>query len=453
MLTPEGTAPPSARRARGRPAPVTGTLPPAGEALPPTFTLRLPTEALERLDTLSRHAVSAILRVAHRIVHGAPGFPPLEALGLARGHARLLRHRLPEEPRDLLVIGRLDVTTDGQRFVTYELNGDQPGGLEYVSLLEDGLYWPDGAALPPRSPYGPYLEAALSYYRRQTGRDQPEGVLLLGNRYHLATRLRRALESFFDAPVRYSELGQRCGFDGTRLLHCAHGRRRQAVDLVLRSPRVNIYELTAVPLMAVRNAWLARRAVIVNPPHARVAGCKALLPLLGEPEIRRRAGLSDEEQQALDELVPEVIAVDEQTAVRLLSERSRWVLKAPLGGKGQQVYVGPALDDRTFNAVVSQALGNPGWTASAYHPPFHLPIVPDEPPRDPVTTPVSIDPYLVVSDQIRIAGRLCRAVLPETADPAELAHVKLNLLGRDTWVDADGVERQRRVGLGRVRPL
>ena len=419
--------------------------------LPPTFELRLPEAQLARLEALSGHAVSAIVRVAHQILRGAAGFPGLEALGLEREHVALLRRNLPVEARDILVLGRLDVTTDGEQFASYELNGDQPGGLEYVSLLEDGVAFPPGKGLRPGSPYGAYLEAMLAYFRRHTGRAHPEGVLLLGNRYHLLARLQEALERFFDAPVRCSQLGERCGFDGQRLLYGESAPDHQAVDLVVRSPRVNIYQLSSEPFGAVRDAWLAGRIVLVNPPHSRVAGCKALYPLLRDPSIRDRAGVTDSEADALDRLIPEVVPVDDQSFARIQAERPRWVIKAPLGGKGENVFLGPEQEDAAWSAIVARARRSPGWTASSFRPPFHLPVYVDAAPGSNPVVPVSVDPYVTVGDDFRVAAFLCRAVLPQTSDPAELEHVKLNLLGRNLYTDSQGAERTRVIGLGRVR--
>jgi hypothetical protein len=348
----------------------------------------------------------------------------------------------------VLVIGRLDVATDGERYVAYELNGDQPGGLEYVSLLQDGPL-SEGGPLPPTSPYRAYLDAATAYFYRHTGRERPEGVLLLANRYHLLAQLRQALARYFDCPVVVSQRGEGCRSDAKRLLADDAQGRPQPVDLVLRSPRVNIYELCDPELQAVRQAWELGRAVIVNPPHARVAGCKALLPVLARQDLLARAQVTGAEREAVTRLLPTVVRVGSWNRELLQRQQRRWVIKAPLGGKGDQVFLGPDTDDETWHAALGRACREPGWTASAFCPPFTHQVTLDATGRK-VRTPASTDPYVVSGDALSVAGILSRAVLPQTDDPAELQSVKLNLLGENTYHGTDGAIRHRIVGLGRV---
>ncbi|MFH2006166.1 MAG: hypothetical protein ABI333_06235 [bacterium] len=421
----------------------------APQTLPPTYRLTLPGPLLDALGDLSCRFVAALLKVAHQVVHQRRGFPTLAELGLAAPHIALLGAQLPAAPTDLLVIGRLDVVTNGTDYVAYELNGDQPGGLEYVSLVEDGLTLPADSSLAATSPYRCYLDAAIHHYQQRTGRSQPTGVLLLGNRYHLLTRLQEALTRFFSCPVLVSQQGEGCEFDGEHLLWRDPQGVARPVDLVLRSPRVNIYELCAEPFLPVRRAWESGAAVLVNPPHSRVAGCKALLPALRQEHLLDRADVTATEAEAVARLLPEVIRVTESQRALLQGQQERWVLKAPLGGKGDQVYIGPVTEPAVWEAVLDQALGAPGWTASAYHPPFDHQVTLDDSERT-VRTPASTDPYVVVGEQMAVAGILSRAVIPTTDDPAELRSVKLNLLGKNTYLGSDGVERSRTVGLGRI---
>lgn len=418
-------------------------------SLPPTFRVHLPPAQLQQLRQRSTGLVSLLAKLAHGVVHGRPGFPSLNELGLSPDHAGVLGRNLPERFDDVLVLGRLDVTTDGERMFSYELNADQPGGMEYVSLLESPVL-PAGA-LPAGSVYRPYLAAASDHFCRRSGRSQPEGVLLLANGYHLIERLHQALSRHFACPVHLRQAPADATFDGKRLSVRGPGGVAHAIDLVVRSPRVNIYELVSEPYAAVRAAWEREAAVIVNPPHSRVAGCKSLYAYLDDQLLLDRVDATAAEREAAVALVREVVPVMPHNAGELRRNAQAWVLKAPLGGKGSNVHLGPETDPTAWDTLVHRAITEPGWTAASFQPPYALPIEPDDRPGAHIASPTSIDPYVVMTTPPQVAGFLVRAVIPTRDDPAELANVKLNLLGTNRYRASDGTEHTRTIGLGAIR--
>lgn len=417
----------------------------------PAFTAQLSPAQLARLDQLSTDFVGALLTFSHRILQRDAAFPSLVELGLAPEHAELLYRKVPERWQDVLMIGRLDVNTDGEAFVSYELNGDQPGGLAMVAELWHGRKTPAPEA-PPCPEYRAYLSAAAGYYRVRSSRRDPAGILLLPNGYAQLAMEQRELAAYFGQPVHVATDLSRLRFDGRELGYQDEAGRRHVIDLVFRCPRVNIYQLVASDYAPIREAYLADAAVLVNPAHARVAGSKSLYGLLADPRRQDAAQLSDGQREAVLALLPQTIFVDESNVAQLRAERAQWVLKAALGGRGQRVWLGADTSDEAWAALL--AAREPGFTCQEFRPPYRLPIRVDGAPADErPSVPISIAPFVTGGESPGVAGYLVRAVIPVAGDRAELENVKLNLLGANDYVGDDGTLRHRVVGIGRLGSL
>ena len=430
-----------------------------------SFTVPLSAAAVGRLERLSAGLVEALMKVAYQVLLATPGFPSLAELGFTRPMRGLLQARRPADYRELLVIGRLDVSTDGQQHVSYELNGSQPGGMEYLELFahpELALLSSPGAragegrgeVLPSQFEvlYRCYAEAALERYAAERGREAPRGILLLGHGYHLLEVQHRALARQLGRKIFVAPDGRDCELEGNELFWRNAKGRRHRVDLVFRSPRASFEALLRRENTALRRAWRQGALTVVNPPHSKLVGWKPLAVCLGEERLLDLAGVSAAERTAIAALVPTTERVVPGQLSRFEEARCDWVLKGPRAGRGKLVWLGAETSAAQWREQLAYAAGQPGWICQRMQPPYSLRLRLHDEADTAIVAPASVDPYVVVGSRTRVPSFLCRGVIPATADPAEVANVKLNLLGANRYTDSAGVLRQRQIGFGFVAP-
>jgi hypothetical protein len=414
----------------------------------PSFEVRLPRASIAALASLSARCVTGLARLAWLVLRGGRGFPSLADLGFSRPAIALLQHRVPASPEEMLVIGRLDVTTDGTRHFSYELNGSQPGGIDYAEIFSAPRLWARREATG--SIYEAFVGDALYRYRREAAPREPLGILVLGHGYHQLNAMHASLERAFGRPVLVAEDARQCSFDGEHFYGPEENGRAAIVDLVLRSPRASFEQLLAPENRALRRAWRRGKVLLVNPPHAKVVGWKPLFALASRDTLCQRAGVTEAEWQALKTLASGVLPVNAHHASRFQEERELWVLKHPSRGRGALVWIGAETPPREWRARIAHAARGRGWICQRFHAPYVLEITIHDREATRLRAPVSVDPYVTLGAEVTVPGFLCRAVIPTRGDPAELERVKLNLMGENRYVGSDGAVHQRTVGFGQL---
>jgi uncharacterized circularly permuted ATP-grasp superfamily protein len=351
----------------------------------------------------------------------------------------------------MMVIGRLDVTTDGERYYTYECNGSQPGGMEFVELFAHPWFADAEAAAQIEQLYSHYVGNALHFFQQKTSRREPTGILLLRHHYHLCNTLHAMLERHLGRKVFMSEDGSDCSWDGQRLLFLDNQGKRHSIDLIFRSPRTTLEELMEGKNATLLKAWKKGKVVIVNPPHAKIVGWKTLYVYLKRRDLWPMSELTEAEITAIEQILPEISLVDEENVARLREHKDDWVLKYTLRGRGAMVWLGPELSQQTWDERVNRAVEHPGWICQRFHAPFSLPITLHDHARSQLVVPATVDPFVTIGESLSVPSCLCRAVIPVHGDAAELKNVKLNILGENIYKDPNGVSRERCIGFGYAR--
>lgn len=418
----------------------------------PSFTVYLPSETIDRYKRLGLRFVEGLTKVAYQVLRKHPSFPSLQELGFTPAKINFLQHNIPETYEDMMVLGRLDMTTDGTKFLTYEFNGSQPGGLEYAGFFAHPLFSTRGGGEHLLSLYRDYFHNTLAFFAKKSSRSQPRGILLLSHNYHLIDGLRESLEQQYGHRLFLSTDASTCSIQNRTLFFQDARGRKHPIDLVMRSPRASFERLLERENTVLRKAWREGHVVLVNPPHSKIVGWKTLYVYLQQEKLLDLAELTDEEREAIASILPPIIVVTPRTASACKTNKDEWVLKNTLRGRGTMVWLGPETAQKEWNILIDKAAHEKGWICQQFRPPFQLPIVVHDRYQTRVTVPITIDPYVSIGDIHTVPGFLCRAVIPTHQDEAELQNVKLNLLGQNQYVAADGSSRERTIGFGHLAP-
>lgn len=419
----------------------------------PSFTAYLPELTIQQYKTLGLRFVEGLSKLAYQILLGHPAFPSLQELGFSQSKIHFMQHNLPQNYKEMMVISRLDMSTDGTHFLTYECNGSQPGGLEYAAFFSHPLFTSLGGGESLQTLYHDYLHNSLAFYRNKTSRSEPQGILLLSNNYHLIHPLHAALELYLQRPVFLANNAASCLVEGkTFLFQDEHGRKHP-IDLVMRSPRASLEALLERENAVLRKAWRQGNVVIVNPPHAKIVGWKTLYVYLQQEKLLDLAEVTDEQRDAIAQILPPIEVVTQASKDRYLEHKDQWVLKNTLRGRGTMVWLGPELSQAEWNKRIERASGQKGWICQQFEAPFQLPIHLHDLHHSCVTVPITLDPYVTLGDIDSVTGFLCRAVIPTHGDLAELRNVKLNLLGRNQYQATNGSTQERIIGFGHLASL
>jgi hypothetical protein len=298
---------------------------------------------------------------------------------------------------------------------------------------------------------------ALELYRRKlrigAPREQPRGLLLVSYGFHFEALLRGALERFFGQEVRVSEDGSDCFQGGDVLMHRGPAGDAKPVDLVFRTSRVNFYELIDEKNVAMIEAWRRGAVVIANPPQSKVVGVKTIYAHLRDEALLRAAGVTEAERHAIDQLLPVTRLLDARSAPEVAAHPAGWVIKGPLGGRGQVVFLGPETDPAEWRTLVAARAREAGWIAMEFQRPHRMTITLHDAAQTRVTVPISVEPYLVAGTRVEVPMCFCRAVVPRTDDPAELENVKMHIFNQTLYTASDGATRERQIGFGYVREV
>ena len=108
-------------------------------------------------------------------------------------------------------------------------------------------------------------------------------------------------------------------------------------------------------------ASLSGRTVIINPFGSVVPQNKRAMAYLWE----QRASFSSETQEAVKDLLPETVRLETLSPEQLVRERASWVLKSDYGSEGDEVIVGPHVNDTLWRASVAHATEG-RWIAQRY---------------------------------------------------------------------------------------
>lgn len=121
----------------------------------------------------------------------------------------------------------------------------------------------------------------------------------------------------------------------------------------------------ALPLLhelrIVAEASLGGRTAVVNPFGSVVPQNKRAMAYLWE----HRASFSTEGRRAIEELLPETVRLETLSPEQLVRERAGWVLKSDYGCEGEEVVVGPLVNDTVWRASVAHAREG-RWIAQRY---------------------------------------------------------------------------------------
>ena len=113
--------------------------------------------------------------------------------------------------------------------------------------------------------------------------------------------------------------------------------------------------------MLILEAERNRKVTVVNPFGAMLAQSKITLALFWE-EMER---FSDDGKARIRGLIPETYRLDTITRERAKREKDQWVLKSDFGCEGDEVVIGKAHDQETWDHVIDVTMEHT-WVLQRY---------------------------------------------------------------------------------------
>ncbi len=250
-----------------------------------------------------------------------------------------------------------------------ELNADTPSG-QVETLVPYPFIAPHHQGLRPLN--GDLEErlwrVLLQYHQRRTGDDSEPGSIgiLYPTDLPEDITLIRLYQRFFEERGVHVVLGSPLNLSrgedgGVRVLG-------EPVELILRhyktdwwGERPRIFadeddvpdpEPLSQELGLLLDAERKGKVSVVNPFGALIAQDKLAMAFFHEEKAR----FSEASQRTISELIPETRRLDTLDRAQLKSERERWVLKSDFGCEGDEVLVGPNVDDEQWALALDAAL-------------------------------------------------------------------------------------------------
>lgn len=427
----------------------------------PTFNVSITKAEQKLLNAYAKIFCSAVLKVGVFIINNKRCSHYLKKMGFTKEQINLITCKQTIRKDEITQLLRLDFTTDFKKVSTcYEINADQPGGIE----LLDHFYRTKGQVNPI---YKAYLENTHTYYIKKSQREFPVGVALLSGEYHLSKVYKKAIENYYKQKVHIIEgLNKdiflkilKCDENGN--LYILKNGKYIQIDLVYRSPRFNIEELTEVLNTPLLEAWKKNKVIIVNSPIARVCGTKMFLTYLHNRQIQKNAKLTSEEIQVIKKVLPPIFLLTPANKKKVINNKDNYVLKISLPdldrnkktilGLGTSVIIGQGCTKKEWAQIVNKILTDKRpWLVMEYRPLAEKSIYVDGPFYNPIHTVLGVDPYVVITPKgYKIPGYLARSVITLTDNSSELLNVKINIRGtQDAYVNDKGTTDYRLTGMG-----
>jgi glutathionylspermidine synthase len=115
------------------------------------------------------------------------------------------------------------------------------------------------------------------------------------------------------------------------------------------------------PLKIALTASLERRAAVINPFGAVLPQNKRSMAFMWE----HMAEFSPRAREIIRQHVPETVRLESLTRERIAGERDGWVLKSDYGAEGDEVILGPLVNDEVWRSALQHA--RPGrWIAQRF---------------------------------------------------------------------------------------
>jgi glutathionylspermidine synthase len=271
-------------------------------------------------------------------------------------------------------IARADVfwTADGPKVC--ELNSDTPSGEAEAVTLNDLVSAPVGAR-DPNADLPRRFVAMVEAWGASCGH---RGPLTIGLLY--PTEMPEDLSMVAIYQRWLAAAGHRCvlgsPFNVTRVADGRAALFDQACDVIVRHYKTDWFgerlpvaddeplppdqAPLAGPLLALLAAAVERRTAIVNPFGAVLTQNKRALAFCHEHRQRFSAAA----QAAVVRYLPPTVRL-ELVRDELWHQRDRWVLKSDYGCEGDEVVVGPHVDQTTWESTLATAVTR-RWVAQQY---------------------------------------------------------------------------------------
>ncbi len=282
--------------------------------------------------------------------------------------------RLDPGYRRSIIVGRPDALPCGDDVSFVEFNTDSPAMMTMADEIQDAML-----DLPPLADLREHLkcdmrvpallEALLEAYREYGGRLSPTIAIVdwPGEKTYHEQKRTAALFTKLGCPTEFAAPNA-LRYDGHRLF--ADGR---PIDLVYRRVLFRDFVRRAEELAPLLDAYRAGHVCMANPLRSYVAGTKALLALMHDPE--NPLSLLAEDRQLVERVVPAThVAVPGATI-----DRENWVLKKAESYGGKDVVVGPFVDDAEWTRAL-ESVKESTWVRQAFEAPpkFSVPVVSGE---------------------------------------------------------------------------
>ena len=258
-----------------------------------------------------------------------------------------------------------------------ELNADTPSG-QVETLVPASLVAPRFPTLDdPNAHYEErFWDLLCTIHKSRTGEDAPKRVgILYPTDLSEDINLIRLYQKWIEARGVEAPLGSPMNLTPT-----ADGGVAifgQPVDMVLRHYKTdwwgerpfiwtNDEDITDPDplereLMLILEAERNRKVTVVNPFGAMLAQSKITLALFWE-EMER---FSDDGKARIRGLIPETYRLDTITRERAKREKDQWVLKSDFGCEGDEVVIGKAHDQETWDHVIDVTMEHT-WVLQRY---------------------------------------------------------------------------------------
>lgn len=275
-------------------------------------------------------------------------------------------------------VARFDGFLQANGLRILEFNTDSPAGPGYGDVVQTGLeamvernpHLGEGLVLPGERRVPALCDTLLECYHAWRG--QAEGQHPSKPRIAIADW--RDVDSRADMDLIADRLQARgldasfadprdLALDGDRLVHDG-----EPVHLVYK--RVIVDELVEDPnARALAHAYEAGTVCMANPPRSVLAGDKRAMALLATEPFQQR--LTAPQRAAVDQFLPWTRILEAgKTTIEgytvntrdfVLDNKDRLVLKAAVSYGGQDVVMGPSVDDESWGSLVDEHIKTGRW--------------------------------------------------------------------------------------------